>query len=102
MSVLEARKARAQAWFEAWRDDICAAFEALEADLPAHAPLADRAAGGFLRKAWSRADHNADRPTSGAPKIRNSNPGAAKADPGRRGRLASNVGRGVEQDREHV
>jgi coproporphyrinogen III oxidase len=28
---LEARKARAKQWFESLRDDICAAFEALEA-----------------------------------------------------------------------
>ncbi len=31
---LEARKARARAWFEAQRDNICAAFEALEAAAP--------------------------------------------------------------------
>ena len=38
-SLLDARKARARTWFEALRDDICAAFEALEAALPARAPL---------------------------------------------------------------
>ncbi len=43
--LLEARKARARTWFETLRDDICAAFEALEAALPAGAPLADRASG---------------------------------------------------------
>jgi len=31
MSVIEDRKARARKWFEALRDDICAAFEKLEA-----------------------------------------------------------------------
>ena len=41
-SLSEARKARARTWFETLRDDICAAFEVLEAALPAHAPLADR------------------------------------------------------------
>jgi coproporphyrinogen III oxidase len=58
-SGVETRKARAQAWFERLRDDICAAFEALEAALPAGAPLADRAAGRFLRKPWQRTDHAA-------------------------------------------
>ena len=33
------RKARARAWFERLRDDICAAFEAVEDALPASAPL---------------------------------------------------------------
>jgi coproporphyrinogen III oxidase len=102
MSVLETRKARAQAWFEALRDDICAAFEALEADLPAHAPLADRAAGGFVRTPWSRADHSADRPTSGVPKIGNSSAGPAKADPGGGGVMASMGGRVFEKVGVHV
>ena len=31
---LEARKERARIWFERLRDDICAAFEAVEDDLP--------------------------------------------------------------------
>ncbi len=102
MSVLETRKARARAWFEALRDDICAAFEALEADLPAHAPLADRAAGGFVRTPWSRADHGADRPTSGVPKIGNSSAGPAKADPGGGGVMASMTGRVFEKVGVHV
>ena len=42
-ATLEARKDRARAWFERLRDDICAAFEALEDALPAGAPLSDRA-----------------------------------------------------------
>jgi coproporphyrinogen III oxidase len=58
---LESRKARARAWFETLRDDICAAFEALEDSLPAGAPLAAEPAGRFQRTPWSRADH------SGAP-----------------------------------
>jgi coproporphyrinogen III oxidase len=53
----EARKARARAWFEQLRDDICAAFEALEDALPEDAPLAERAAGRFVRTPWNRTDH---------------------------------------------
>ena len=53
----ESRKTRARAWFEALRDDICAAFEALEDDLPADVPGADRAAGRFVRTPWKRTDH---------------------------------------------
>jgi coproporphyrinogen III oxidase len=60
-SLLETRKARARAWFEQLRDDICAKFEALERDLPANAPLAGSAPGRFARTPWSRTDH------SGAP-----------------------------------
>ncbi len=55
---LEARKARARAWFEALRDDICADFEAVEDALPAKAPLADRKAGRFVRTPWGRTDHS--------------------------------------------
>ena len=51
------RQALARAWFEQLRDDICAAFEALEDALPARAPLAERAAGRFVRTPWQRADH---------------------------------------------
>jgi coproporphyrinogen III oxidase len=53
----EARKARARAWFERLRDDICAAFEAIEDDLPHGAPYFDRAAGRFVRTPWERTDH---------------------------------------------
>ncbi len=56
-SLVETRKERARVWFETLRDDLCAAFEALEDALPAGAPLADRAAGRFTRTAWSRTDH---------------------------------------------
>jgi coproporphyrinogen III oxidase len=59
--LLEAHKVRAQTWFEALRDDICAAFECLEAGLPAGAPLSERMPGRFVRTPWSRTDH------SGAP-----------------------------------
>jgi coproporphyrinogen III oxidase len=54
---LEARKARARAWFETLRDDICAALEGLEDRLPAGAPRTTEAAGRFVRTPWSRTDH---------------------------------------------
>jgi coproporphyrinogen III oxidase len=56
--VLERRKTRARAWFESLRDEICAAFEGVEAGLPTAAPFADRAAGRFVRTPWSRSDHS--------------------------------------------
>jgi coproporphyrinogen III oxidase len=55
---IEARKKQARAWFEALRDQIVAAFEAIEDALPATSPLADRPAGRFTRTPWSRADHS--------------------------------------------
>jgi coproporphyrinogen III oxidase len=54
-TALDSRKARARAWFEGLRDDICAAFEALEDEAP------DRqypgSPGRFVRTAWNRTDH---------------------------------------------
>jgi len=50
---LNARKARAQTWFEALRDDICAAFEKVEDD----APSSENAPGRFVRTPWQRTDH---------------------------------------------
>jgi coproporphyrinogen III oxidase len=55
--MLATYKARARTWFESLRNDICAAFEALEDALPRGAALADRAAGRFVRTPWSRTDH---------------------------------------------
>jgi coproporphyrinogen III oxidase len=54
---IEQRKDTAKAWFETLRDRIVAAFEAVEDALPSGAPLADRAAGRFVRTPWSRTDH---------------------------------------------
>jgi coproporphyrinogen III oxidase len=54
---LDEHKARAQAWFEALRDNLCLAFERLEAELPATAPFGDRPAGRFVRTPWTRQDH---------------------------------------------
>jgi coproporphyrinogen III oxidase len=52
---LEARKARSRAWFEALRDDICAAFERLEDE--ASATLYRAPPGRFTRTPWTRTDH---------------------------------------------
>jgi coproporphyrinogen III oxidase len=52
---LEGRKARARAWFERLRDDICAALEALEEVAPA--ALYGATAGRFARTPWTRSDH---------------------------------------------
>jgi coproporphyrinogen III oxidase len=57
-SLLDQHKSGARAWFEALRDDICAALESIEAALPANAPLADCAPGRFARTPWSRNDHS--------------------------------------------
>jgi len=52
----EARKETARAWFETLRDDICAAFEALEDELPdaIAETLGDPEPGRFERKEWQR------------------------------------------------
>jgi coproporphyrinogen III oxidase len=55
---IEEKQARARAWFERLRDDICAAFEALEDELPAEMPHADRPSGHFEREPWRRTDHS--------------------------------------------
>ncbi len=52
------RKVRARIWFERLRDDICAAFEAVEDALPAGAQLADHPPGRFVRTSWKRTDHS--------------------------------------------
>lgn len=57
-AALEQGKSRARAWFETLRDDICAAFEALEDSLPAGASQGDRAPGRFVRTPWERTDHS--------------------------------------------
>jgi coproporphyrinogen III oxidase len=56
--VLDDRKARARAWFERLRDDICAAFEAVEDDLPASTAMGGHAPGRFVRTPWQRTDHS--------------------------------------------
>jgi coproporphyrinogen III oxidase len=54
---VETQKAKAAAWFTELRDRILAAFEAIEDDLPAGAPLSDRPAGRFVKTPWQRTDH---------------------------------------------
>jgi coproporphyrinogen III oxidase len=56
-TLIEQHKNKAREWFEALRDRIVAAFEALEDALPASAPLGDRPAGRFVRTPWNRTDH---------------------------------------------
>jgi coproporphyrinogen III oxidase len=55
-TLLAAQKDRARAWFEGLRDDLCTAFERLEADLSADAPLGGQAPERFVRTAWTRTD----------------------------------------------
>jgi coproporphyrinogen III oxidase len=49
----EALKPAARAWFEALRDRICSAFEAIE-DEADRGPLGEQPAGRFVRSAWRR------------------------------------------------
>ncbi len=93
---LEARKTRAQTWFESLRNDICAAFEALEDALPANAPFADRPPGRFVRTPWQRTDHSGTQPISGSPEIGVS-AGSAKAGPGGGGVMSMMHGRVFEK-----
>src|SRR5262245_460995 len=78
---LTSRKARARTWFESLRDQICAAFEAIEDALPENAPFADRDAGRFLRTPWQRADHGGEQPIPGLPETGNSSAGPGKVGP---------------------
>lgn len=49
---IEGKKARAKAWFETLRDDLCARFEALEDQLVGR--MSDQPAGRFKQTPWSR------------------------------------------------
>ena len=55
---IDERKDQAAAWFQDLRDQICAAFETLETDLPADAPGSDQPPGRFERSPWNRTDHS--------------------------------------------
>ena len=59
--LLETRKQTARTWFETLRDQICAAFEKLEADLPSTAPHGDMSPGRFVRTPWERTDHTGEK-----------------------------------------
>jgi len=55
--ALACQQTKARAWFETLRDQICAAFEAIEDDAPPS--LYPGAAGRFERTLWTRgADGN--------------------------------------------
>jgi coproporphyrinogen III oxidase len=56
--MTEDRKQRAREWFEHLRDEICAAFEALEDEAPS--ALYPGAPGRFVRTSWRRGDGSAD------------------------------------------
>ncbi|MYZ46734.1 oxygen-dependent coproporphyrinogen oxidase [Rhizobiales bacterium L72] len=53
---IEAKKNAASGWFRRLRDDICAAFEVIEAEIPSGAPLASEPPGRFERTPWTRTD----------------------------------------------
>jgi coproporphyrinogen III oxidase len=53
---LETRKERAQVWFEALRDDMLAALEAVEDEAEGSPLYAGQPAGRFTRKPWTRAE----------------------------------------------
>ncbi len=57
-TLISHQQSTARAWFEALRDDICVAFERLEADLPASARHSDQPPGRFIRSPWARKDHS--------------------------------------------
>lgn len=102
-TTLDARKAKARAWFESLRDDICAALEALENLLPPGAPNSDRGAGSFVRTPWERTDHTGAQPISDSPEIGNVTAGSAKADPiGGGGVMSIMKGRVFEKVGAHV
>ncbi len=52
----ETFKEPARAWFRELRDQLCAAFEKLEADAPSS--LYEGPAGKFVRSPWERTDHS--------------------------------------------
>ena len=53
---LETRKERARVWFEALRDDMLAALEAVEDEAEGSPLYAGQPAGRFIRKPWTRAE----------------------------------------------
>ena len=55
---LAVQKERARAWFEELRDQLCAAFEALEEELPPGMASGDVPPGRFVRMPWERTDQS--------------------------------------------
>lgn len=53
---VEARKERARTWFEALRDQICAALEAIEDEAESSPLYAGEKPGRFVRTAWTRTE----------------------------------------------
>lgn len=64
MDAQEQMRERARTWFESLRDDICAAFEALEDELTG--PLSDHPPGRFKQTAWSRPEPSGEPGGGGA------------------------------------
>ena len=58
-ALYQERQTQAQDWFRSLRDDICAAFEAIEQDYVAKHPHAGPA-GKFEQTAWQRNDEQRD------------------------------------------
>ncbi|WP_371125839.1 oxygen-dependent coproporphyrinogen oxidase [Bosea sp. (in: a-proteobacteria)] len=58
MTLAEAMKPRAKAWFETLRDQICASFEAIEAEATGPFPPETQAPGRFVRTPWQRNNHD--------------------------------------------
>ncbi len=58
---LDRKKEIASSWFEDLRNQICAAFEALEDDVTPDMPFSEQPAGRFVRTPWGRTDHSGDK-----------------------------------------
>ncbi len=65
-SALDSRKAKARAWFEALRDDICAALEGLEDALAGECPVSPTAGLAALSARPGSAPIMAERPAAAA------------------------------------
>jgi coproporphyrinogen III oxidase len=58
MPLAEAMKPRAAAWFEALRDRICSALEAIEDEAAGPFPPETQTPGRFARTPWQRTNHD--------------------------------------------
>ena len=57
LAQLDKRKMKARAWFEDLRENICDAFELIEADYSS-GPLSEQKPGKFVQTPWERTDHS--------------------------------------------